>query len=300
MPKKTAIVYDPKKTIEELAAQSGCSVAAVRKYIRTRGIDRAFDQQMINFRAVQQYRKSHPNVTQVEAANDTELSLSLNTIKKYWNPAKKPRKERNGRISTIDKKSNTALMMTVSEKETTILQSILTLYLDKSTTFDCDLTMGAGGFYKELPTPKYCYDKYPQSPDILDLDEVFMNPIPMFNSVVVDLPQYVETKQQNNANAFASLEDAYQAHEQILDVAYKILREGGILVYKTTDFLLDGKQQWISDFAIRKAESLGFELIDKFIYIIYKKLMRRHSNQLCAAKSHAFFFVFRKPATDSE
>lgn len=300
MPKKTAITYDPQKTIEELAEQSGCSVAAVRKYIRTRGIDRAFDQQMINFRAVQQYRKRHPNVTQVEAANDTELSLSLNTIKKYWNPDKKPRKERNGRISAIDKKSNTALMMTVSEKETTILKSILTLYLDQADTFDCDLTMGAGGFYKELPTPKYCYDKYPQSPDILDLDEVFMNPIPMFNSVVVDLPQYVETKQQNNTNAFASIEDAYQAHEQILEVANKILHSGGILVYKTTDFLLDGKQQWISDFAIRKSESLGFELIDKFIYIINKKLMRRHSNQLCAAKSHAFFFVFRKPATDSE
>lgn len=84
----------------------------------------------------------------------------------------------------------------------------------------------------------------------------------------------------------------------MIGIAHNILKPEGILVYKTTDFVVNGRQEWISDYAIREARAAGFELIDKFIYIVPKRLMRRHSNQSFATKNHAFFFVFRKPSAN--
>lgn len=299
MPKKTSIKYDPTLSVEEMAVQSGCTVNAVRKYIQVKGIDRAYDLSLIRYNKVQVYKRKHPDASPSDAARDQSLGLSLNTIKKYWD--NKPPKTSKTKISTVDKTANKALMMTVSNRESVILNSILTLYLDNAPTFDCDLTIGKGSFYKSIPRPKYCYDKFPQSPDVTDIQVIFNEPIELFRSVVVDLPQYVSEKQRENYNSFNSLEEAYSTHLEILDIAYKILFNGGILVYKTTDFILEGEQQWLSDFVLRRAEGLGFKLIDKFIYVVERKLMRRHSNQSCATKTHAFFFVFRKrPTIDIE
>lgn len=174
-----------------------------------------------------------------------------------------------------------------------ILRSILHLYLEDAATFDCDLTFGDGDFYKYLPRPHFCFDKYPQFPNVKDLDLV-TDSLPLYNSVVVDLPHYIDRKGEESPDRFATLDAAYHHHQKMIAIAYNILKPKGILVYKTTDFVVNGRQEWISDYAIRQAMLQGFELIDKFIYIVPRRMMRRHSNQGFATKNHAFFFVFRK------
>lgn len=291
---RTKIKYNPKQTIEQMTEESKASVTAVRRYIRSRNIDRRFDNQLLTYKRVQEYRKKHPEASYRETKD--ALGYSLNTVKKYWLHESKPQKKINGKISTLDKRSNFATLMTVSRDERVILSSILELYLNGAETFDCDLTTGRGDFYKtSIPRPKYCFDKYPQSEAVTDLNHAFAIRFPMFQSVVADLPHYVEEKQQEQLNSFTSIESAYIAHEQILQTAFNILHNEGILVYKTSDFVVNGKQEWVSDFVLRKAQEFGFELLDKFIFVNERRVMRRNSNQRFATKNHAFFFVFRKP-----
>lgn len=290
----TKIKYSSKKTVSEMATDAGVSEAAVWRYIRIRGIDRKYEQQLLLFNKVQRYLRHHKDASVRQIAED--LDICINTARKYAKPENKPQKQLNGKISTIGKRENAATLLTVSEKEDVILNSILHLYLNDAETFDCDLTFGNGGFYKYISRPKACFDKYPKFEDVLDLD-LLNTELPLYNSVVCDLPHYIDVKSKETPERFASLKDAYHHHSRMIKIAHNILKPNGILVYKTTDFVVDGRQEWISDYAIKEARAAGFDLIDKFIYIVPKRMMRRHSNQGFATKNHAFFFVFRK--TDS-
>lgn len=287
----TKIKYSSTKTVQEMAAEAGVTEAAVRSYIRERGIDRTYEQQLLTFTKVQKYLNRHKDASIRTVAAD--LGISVNTARKYSKAENKPQKNLNGKISTIGKQENAATLLTVSEKEDVILRSILHLYLNDASTFDCDLTFGDGDFYKYIPRPKACFDKFPTFPDVLDLNLV-NSELPLYDSVVVDLPHYIDKKGEETPDRFATLDDAYHHHKRMIALAYNILKPEGILVYKTTDFVVNGQQEWISDYAVRQAMRRGFDLIDKFIYVVPKRLMRRHSNQGFAAKNHAFFFVFQK------
>ena len=63
---------------------------------------------------------------------------------------------------------------------------------------------------------------------------------------------------------------------------------------KTMDICHGNKQVWISDFVIKKAEELGFELIEKFILLSNLRLFARTRQQKVARKYHSYFFVFVK------
>lgn len=285
------IKYSPTKTVSEIAKESNVSEAAVRRYIRTRGIDRKYEQQLLIFNKVQKYFQRHKDTPLRVIAAD--LDVSINTVRKYSKPENRPQKQLNGKICNVGKRENAATLLTVSEKEDVILNSILHLYLNDAETFDCDLTFGDGGFYKYIPRPNACFDKFPKFEGVLDLDLVNTS-LPLYKSVVCDLPHYIDEKSKETPERFATLKDAYHHHSRMIGIAHNILKPEGVLVYKTTDFVVNGRQEWISDYAIREARAAGFELIDKFIYIVPKRLMRRHSNQSFATKNHAFFFVFRK------
>lgn len=106
-----------------------------------------------------------------------------------------------------------------------------------------------------------------------------------------------ELRSEVSMGGFGAFDKASAAHHsRMIGIAHNILKPDGILVYKTTDFVVNGRQEWISDYAIKEARASGFDLIDKFILVNTRRLMRRHSNQAFATKNHAFFFVFRKRA----
>ncbi len=70
---------------------------------------------------------------------------------------------------------------------------------------------------------------------------------------------------------------------------------GGILVYKTTDLVYAGKNEWLADAAIRFARADGnFELIDKFIYIPKRQPRQSVRKPTTSAKDHAYFLIFKK------
>ena len=93
---------------------------------------------------------------------------------------------------------------------------------------------------------------------------------------------------------FETLEELYEANNKMLEHSYRLLKKQGVLVVKTMDICRGNKQVWISDYVIRKAEELGFELIDKFILLSNLRLFARTHQQRVSRKYHSYFFVFRK------
>lgn len=294
--KTSSIKYDPYKTLEQIASDSGLSVEAVRRYIKVRNIDRKCDDEIIKYQKVKMEIKNNPHSSIPEIAKS--LSMAVGTVRKYADMRFPPRPKL-GKISIIQQ-TNTTLYVAVSDSQNQILRAILTTYLNQALTYDCDLTYGRGYFYNEsVPSPRFVYDINPQKENVKSLDAATNLPNGCFNSVVIDLPcsiirPTVRRTKQNYA-AFDNVEALYSTYTSMIGFAFRLLKEEGILVFKCSDFSLDGQPVWISDWTVANAVKIGFTLADKYIYIDRKAIEAVTSSQRRkSVPTHAYFFVFRK------
>ena len=85
----SSIKYDPYKTLEQIADDSGVTVEAVRRYIKTRHIDRKCDEEIIKYRRVKEAIKNNPYATIPEIAKS--LSMANGTVRKYATKKFSPR-----------------------------------------------------------------------------------------------------------------------------------------------------------------------------------------------------------------
>lgn len=289
--------YDPTLTIEQNAQANGVAPATVRTYIHTRHIDRAGDKKLALYNKVRAYTRANPAERPKEIAE--ALGLSANTVRKYlaMTAAPQPRKSKFSAVLQSEK----VHFLSVSDDQTAILRSILAIHLRGAITFQCDLTAWKCGFYKNgIRAPYWLFDKYPQSKEVLPLDKVAEIADGFFSSVVVDLPTAVANPDSKRTasvcSAFPTMDELYADNRAMLTTAHRILETGGILVFKTMDFSFQNTPRWISDYVLQTAYSLGFELIDKYIYIDprHNRLDRRRSRFTAAIPAHAYFFVLRK------
>ena len=82
MPRETKIKYDPSLSVAENAKKCGVSVAAIRYYIKTRGIDRRYEGKVKVLEGMKAYLAEHPNATRAELQRAT--GHGINTIRRYW------------------------------------------------------------------------------------------------------------------------------------------------------------------------------------------------------------------------
>lgn len=299
--KPSKIKYDPTKSIEEIAEDSGVTEAAVRRYIKTRNIDRKYDEQLILYRKAKHYIKKYPDCSWAELARF--LSASVNTARKYAEMGKPPKLTK-GKVSALGVRD--ALFVSVSESQESILRAILAKHLGGEQTFDCDLTVGKGGFYKySIPLPVLLYDICPQLEGTETLENAHNLPLESISSVVIDLPCAVAGPNQRKRvayNSFSTINKMYEAYGDMIALAHRLLKTDGILVFKTADFAVKKKPIWASDLAIKYAvETTGFELADKYIYIDRKAVNAVTSSARRAkVPTHAYFLVFRKPKPSTE
>ena len=290
--KPSKIKYDPTKSIEKIAEDSGVTEAAVRRYIKTRNIDRKYDEQLILYRKAKGYMKECPDCSWVQLAQ--YLSVSVNTARKYGEMKKPPQKHPNGKVSALDVLDvKYALFVSVSESQESILRAILAKHLGGKHTFDCDLTVGKGGFYKySIPLPELLYDICPQLEGAKPLKDAHNLPHKSIGSAVIDLPCAVAGSNQRKRTAydtFSTINKMYEAYEDMITLAHRLLRTDGILVFKTADF------------AISYAVKNRFEVAEKCTYIDRKAINSVTSNARRAkVPTHAYFLVFRKPKPSTE
>lgn len=302
MRRKSKIIYNPLLSVKENAENNHVSISAIRWYISTNGIDRKRDNAIIIQRAINELRKKQPDITIKELSE--KLKISVNTIKKHLNFAGFASECDSSKLSTFDTSSKKFLISTVSDNQHEILNNILRLHV-KRKQIDCDLTYSIGCFYKHLPQPVFKYDKYPQTEDSLPLETALDLEANTLHSIVIDLPFIIRNnkggksintcKIANRFNSFNSAKELYDANDYILSLAFDKLERGGILIVKTMDVIFAGKQHWVANYVINKATDLGFEMIDLFILIANKKLLRSDGCiQHHARKFHSYFLVFKK------
>lgn len=289
--------YSPLLSVEENAANNNVSVAAIRYYIKTHGIDRTTDKQIAMYSEIEEYHQNNPQLKASQIAK--ALGYAESTVRKYLRMSEppKPRAKKVSAVRQVEK----VHFMSVSESQSDILKSILAIHLSGRDRYDCDLTAWKCGFYRDgLLRPYWLYDKYPQIDDVKNLEDIDNDSIyGALKSVVIDLPTTVQmpsTKKINIEMAFSSMDELYAEHKKMLNLAYRLLRSDGVLVYKTMDFTYQNTPMWISDYVLREAINQGFELADKYIYIDSKhtKIDRRRTRYTASVPAHAYFFVFRK------
>lgn len=293
--------YDPTLSVEENAANNNVTTAAIRSYIQSKGIDRSTDRQIYLYNKVKEYITQNPKDKAPQIAE--ALGLTANTVRKYLRMSEppKPKEKKTTIINQVDK----VHFLSVSDNQTDILKVILAIHLPKRMRFQCDLTAWKLGFYKEgLQKPKQCYDKYAfmlnnnEVKDLADFDTDWHDGT--FENIVIDLPCSVEmpsTKSRFDVSThFSSLGELLEEHEKMLRLAHRKMQTKGILVYKVMDFTFQNAPYWLSDEVLRMAKEIGFELVDKLIYIDPKhsKIDRRRTRFTASVPAHAYFFVFKK------
>ena len=288
------IVYNPSQTIAQNAKNNGVSIATVRLYIKFNGIDRRYDEKLKVFTTIKGLQEQHPDYT---ASQIQSLSgYALNTVKKYMKMVDFPFVASSDKYSAFDLGKSINIIKSVSNSQTTILNSILQLHI-KSDHYEADFTYSVGVFWKRIKQPELKFDKYPQSEGVKPLSEAFSMPDGTLHSCVVDLPFLVRgygSTMTERFTSFNSEEEMYSANKEMILLAFQKLRKGGYLVMKTMDVSYGLKQLWLSDYVVRVAQETGFELKDKFILIANKRPLRKGMQQHFARKHHSYFFVFKK------
>lgn len=200
------------------------------------------------------------------------------------------------------------MIKSVSCSQEEILQWIIQLYIS-SGCFDVDATFSTGGFYRnaQIPLPRHRFDLTPQADGVQEAD---CRNLPLaadsIQSMILD-PPFLATKGPSLSAEIGNrinrrfgvypnetaLRDMYA---DTISEAYRVLKPGGILVFKCQDKVSSGKQHMMHCFVYTEAVKHGFEPLDLFILLAKSRLIANwQRNQKHARKYHCYFWVFRKP-----
>lgn len=97
---KIKLKYDPNLSVRENAVRCGVSESAIRKFIRTNGIDRNYDNKVAKKRAILTLKEENPSISLAEMAH--RLGYSVNTIRKYLQMDLGQSKITTSKVSTFD------------------------------------------------------------------------------------------------------------------------------------------------------------------------------------------------------
>ena len=295
------VSYDPKLSIEENAKKFGCSVANVRKYIQTAGIDRRYDSKLALWRLVNDFYKENPNTTLSMAAK--ALEISPNTVKKYKG-TDKPTQIDPTKVSKFDLTKYCNVVKSVGTNDE-CLHGIYKLYLPNG--LDIDLTYSVGSIYKSsgLPQPRIKFDKYPQTKDTKELTYSSLAKLGVFavDSILMDLPfiygnpeNLKPLKMAQRFNFFKSANELIDTNIDLMFWASQLLKPNGVFVVKTQNIQTTGKQLFITDILNDVADEIGLEKVDELIFLNKSRMgaSKTAKVQHVARKAHGYYLVYRK------
>lgn len=188
---------------------------------------------------------------------------------------------------------------TVSYDQHAILQGIQALH-NKGYPFELDPTYGRGGFYRRgVPQPLYKFDLHPQRDDVVQAD---CRRLPFksgeLESIVFD-PPFLHAPGKESVlgqrfGGYPSQRALGAMYQSAITEFARILRPGGLLVWKCQDTVESGRQVWNADRITAWAEQAGFTKIDQFI-LLKRSALRgwNWGRQQHAHRQHSYFLVFR-------
>ena len=218
------------------------------------------------------------------------------------------------------------VVRSISYDQHEILYNIMKMH-NGGKPFDCDITYSTGKFYGnyaidtidgtqvniEIPEPKLKFDVYPQMEDVIKIEADGQLPLDdnSLSSIVVDLPFVVsppnapsivnddgDKKRNIIFKRFSSYYPWYtmpKSYSHWLNEAYRVLKNEGIVVWKSQSTISARKNIMMPYFSWMEAEKAGFYTLDEFILLAKNRL---HSGKIKkqehARKFHSHFFVFKK------
>lgn len=194
-------------------------------------------------------------------------------------------------------------VLSASNDETQIIRWIMKLH-NNGQAFDVDPTYSTGRFWEGLPKPKHRFDVRPQTEGVVQADA---RRLPLasesVNSIMFDPPFVIRDMEKKTAGKIANRFFAYKTHRDLwrfyqsaIAEFWRVLRAGGILVFKCQDTISGGKQYMSHYEVMKQAEEIGYYCKDLFILLNSNVLWSPNmENQQHARKAHSYFIVFRKP-----
>jgi len=194
------------------------------------------------------------------------------------------------------------IIKSVSSNQSEILNNIIKLYCPSG--FGLDPTYSKGVFYKSgVPEPTFRFDLHPLSNDVAKCDcRKLPFPGGYLSSIVFD-PPFVGGSHKDGKpgvikerfSYFPSIPVLWKFYDESLYEFYRVLGEGGILVFKCQDSV-ESSRQYITHVAVMNmAISLGFYPKDLFILTSNSRIISpNQQKQQHARKYHSYFWVFEK------
>ena len=201
------------------------------------------------------------------------------------------------------------LISSISYDQGEIINNILQLHVP-SHKIDCDPTYSKGNFYKKynVPEPQLKFDISPCLTEVVQAD---CRHLPMENDSIDCLmfdPPFLATKGpslskddgNNKINkrfgVYPTERELFQFYTDSLVEFHRVLKDGGILIFKCQDKISSGKQYMSHVFVMNEAVKAGFYPKDLFILLAKNRLVAdwQIQNQKNARKFHSYFWVFEK------
>lgn len=199
------------------------------------------------------------------------------------------------------------MVKSISYSDEEIIGWILKLHC--STDIELDPTYSKGNFYKgNIKQPKYKFDLHPQIEGVLKANAEHL-PLEneSINTIMFD-PPFLATKGKsleikNDSNKINKRFGVYPTEKKLhifyinaLKEFYRLLKQGGVLIFKCQDKVSSGTQYFSHNFIINKANEIGFYTKDMFVLLAKNRIMAdwQLRNQKNARKFHSYYIVFHK------
>ena len=214
------------------------------------------------------------------------------------------------------------VIRSISYDQHEILYNIMKMH-NNGKPFDCDITYSTGKFYGkfnvetldgnkveiEIPQPKFKFDVCPQSNDVVQIEDGKLLPLDdnSISSIVVDLPFVVsphtapsilndngDKKKNIIFKRFSSYYPWYtmpKSYSHWLNEAYRVLKNEGIVVFKTQSTISARKNIMMPYYSWMEAEKAGFYTLDEFILLAKNRLHSGKIKKTGTCKKISFTFL---------